>query len=406
MAQNIAANTFKDGLIRNLVINNTSGVTFAQNIIVSNMLTMQAGILTIPSTGSLQLNGVNPIGGTLFGATTHINTASDASTGAIAAVQLNNVNESRLLPLGNGGNYLPVTVNPSTVSTFITNVFTGATDNGLPNGTPTADKTNIVDAIYTINRSSGTGNVILRLGFPASLKGSSFNTIQNNQLGLSKNNAGNWEAVSGNGDNTQNFAMAQYSTFSPFRVMINLNPTTLPVKLSGFTATKTNGQVVLNWKVANETNLKGYDVERSIDGRNFASVGVVKASGKSTYTLTDASPATGKNFYRLKSVDNDNRTAISAIVLIDLGRKNASLNVYPNPVTRGFFTVRFGNMNAGKVMVKMFTTTGQLVMDEPISYNGSSDNQLINLPAGIAKGNYHLVITDGSNSQKASVIVQ
>jgi len=410
LAQTVTAGTFKDGLIRDFVIDNTAGVTLNQNLSITNMLTMQAGILSLPAgVGSpaapvtLQINGANAIVGT-FGSTTHISTGTDPS-GSMAMVQLNNANTQRTLPLGNSGNYLPVTINPSVISSFTASVFTPATDNGTPNGTATADKTNIVDAIYNINRIAGTGNTTLTLGFPASLKGSGFASIQNNQLGISRFNGTAWETPLGNGDNTQNFATATFANFSPFRVEVNLNPT-LPVKLGDITATKASGKVQVSWRVYNELNVAKYVVERSTDGFTYKPVGFVTANGSSSYSFTDATPAAGKNLYRLRSVDKDNANSLSKIVLVDLGSLVKSLSVSPNPVSGGYFTVRFSNLNAGKVSVRLFNNVGQIVMDQPVEYNGSSDNQLINLPSKISRGVYQLLITDGLNTQKTSIVVQ
>lgn len=395
VAQTIANNTFLNGLVKDLTINNTSGVTLNQNISITNLLTMQAGLLTIPATGTLQLSGVNAVAGA-FGSASYINTASDAITGAMGMVQINNISAARLYPLGNGGNYLPVSLNPSSNSTFSASVFTGTTDNGTPNGTATANKTNIVDAIYTVNRTSGTGNCQLTLGFPAALKGSGFSSISNYQLGLSRFNGAAWETPVGNGDNTQNFATGAFSSFSPFRVAVNLNAT-LPVKFGSINASSLNeSQVKISWNSYTETNIDRYVIESSSDGINFNYAGSVKATGATSYQWIDASPFAGTNYYRVKSIDQGTgNVSFSKVITIKLNKIQANLVVYPNPVRGGKINLQLSNVNAGKVSIKIYNNLGQSIISKSLNYNGGVYSEIIELPLSAGSGIYHLVMNDG-----------
>jgi hypothetical protein len=85
----------------------------------------------------------------------------------------------------------------------------------------------------------------------------------------------------------------------------------LPVTLSTFTATTKAADALLSWTTVSETNNKGFEVERSINGRTFEKVGFVKGAGNSNrisnYGLTDvrAFDVTNSNilYYRLKQLD-------------------------------------------------------------------------------------------------------
>ncbi len=404
VAQTVANNTFLNGAVRDVTVNNTAGVTLNQNLTVSNQLSVLNGLLNIPATPvTLTISSANNVAGPFTG-TNYINTASDVATGLIGIVQITNIpaNAIRTLPLGNSGNYLPVTLKPSTISSFSTSVFTPATDNGTPNGMATTNN-NIVNAVYVVNRTSGTGAAQLSVGFPAGLKGSGLTGIQNNQLGISRYNGTTWDPSTGSGDNTLNTATATFTTFSPFRAQFNSTP--LPIKLSDITGSKVNDRAVLTWKVSTEVNASKYVVEKSVNGV-FSPIGSVSATGLSSYSFTDNTPSIGSNLYRLKLVDKDNAFSYSKIVLVDFSKLTASVSISPNPISNGYFTVKFNEMKAGKVTVKMYSSIGQLVLLQTIDYTGSRDRQLINLASNITKGNYQLLITDGNNSQKASVIVQ
>lgn len=118
---------------------------------------------------------------------------------------------------------------------------------------------------------------------------------------------------------------------------IEEQPVVLPIQLLSFkTALKANA-VDISWRTANEINSKNFIVERSVDAVNFFAIASVDAAGSSNttknYGVTDARPATGKNYYRLKQTDINGLfswSPVSYIFYKDL--KNAQLLIYPNPV--------------------------------------------------------------------------
>ena len=92
----------------------------------------------------------------------------------------------------------------------------------------------------------------------------------------------------------------------------------LPVRLENFTAARAGNTVKLSWKSAEEINSREYIAERSGDGVSYSQVGVVAAKGMpADYSLTDAHPLTGANFYRLKPVDKDNKFVYSKVVKVN-----------------------------------------------------------------------------------------
>lgn len=100
----------------------------------------------------------------------------------------------------------------------------------------------------------------------------------------------------------------------------------LAVKLLDFTASKANGQVILNWNTASESNNKLFEIHRSTDGSNWQSIGSVPGNGQtgnvSRYSFTDKSPVNGINYYQLIQKDYDGRSTYSAIVTADIINNN------------------------------------------------------------------------------------
>jgi hypothetical protein len=110
-----------------------------------------------------------------------------------------------------------------------------------------------------------------------------------------------------------------------------------PVSLLSFDASR-NGKVNnLQWSTSLEINTNKFVIERSADGKNFTSLGEVRASGNSTvnqyYRFTDAAPIKAVNYYRIRMIDNDNTYKFSEIKSV----KNSGMvemTINPNPVSQ------------------------------------------------------------------------
>ena len=110
---------------------------------------------------------------------------------------------------------------------------------------------------------------------------------------------------------------------------------TLPVKLSFFKGKEIAGGIQLSWQTSSEINSLYFGIEHSVDGRAWETVGKVNAAGDSflpiAYSHIDEAPATGRNLYRLRTVDRDGHTELSNIIQVDLALNNLALSVYPIP---------------------------------------------------------------------------
>lgn len=110
---------------------------------------------------------------------------------------------------------------------------------------------------------------------------------------------------------------------------------TLPITLLNFEVEKTTTTAILKWSTAAEQNNKGFQVLHAADGVNFAQIGFVNGSGNSNflkqYAFTHNSPVKGKNYYRLRQVDMDNRSSLSRVLYINF-EDAGIIYMYPNPV--------------------------------------------------------------------------
>jgi len=165
----------------------------------------------------------------------------------------------------------------------------------------------------------------------------------------------------------------------------NSAPTTasiiLPTTLSNFVVTKVNKTALVKWTTATEINSKNFEVQRSIDGSNFATVGTIAAKGfASDYNFVDEKPFTGVNYYRLKQVDNDGKFALSAVKSVKFDTDNKFVvNIYPNPAT-DILNVRLTNGEAKQINI--LNTLGKIVYSTNVTTIGATQLPIKNLSAG------------------------
>lgn len=110
----------------------------------------------------------------------------------------------------------------------------------------------------------------------------------------------------------------------------------VPIEWISFSATAKEERVLLEWKVATEIEVEGYEVQRSRDSKNWEHLDFVAGAGNSTETLTynyeDQNPLRGANYYRLKQMDFDGSFSYSVIRTVNFGDlEEIPVQVFPVP---------------------------------------------------------------------------
>ncbi len=175
----------------------------------------------------------------------------------------------------------------------------------------------------------------------------------------------------------------------------------LPINLISFDAIKQTKKVLLQWTTTNELNADKYMVERSADGINYLSIGIVSAinnSNTNNYNLTDQQPISGLNYYRLKMFDRDGSFRYSPVRKINFNNTGDDITVFPNPVVDGkIFIASSGN--ADKAI--LFDAAGKRIKNFILQ----GRNNILEL-SGIAKGIYQLKIFTNRSILTEKIMIQ
>ncbi|UAY53603.1 T9SS type A sorting domain-containing protein [Ferruginibacter albus] len=169
--------------------------------------------------------------------------------------------------------------------------------------------------------------------------------------------------------------------------------TPVPVKLVSFTGVAVNNSAAaLKWTATNETNNKGWDVERTLIGSDqWQNIGFIKGSSNSSitnnYSFTDAGIISGQTYqYRLQQIDIDGKISYSNIISVRFNTDNdLNMSVYPNPVTRST-TIGYSLPFAAHIRLFVYNSQGQIVNKTADSYlqkgNYQQSINATNWPAG------------------------
>lgn len=365
----------------------------------------------------LAANGLLDLGGDVsFSGANSTNYVQLSSTSYVRR-QIKN-NKSFAFPIGTAGYYLPVTLNnqPSGGSpNFTVGVFTGATIDANPSGTPIS-KSTIVDAVWLVSMDGSNSNpVTLDLGWQNPLEGTVFSTLPNNQIGVSTlvKGSGTWSQAA---QGTANRAAATFSTsvnYVPsggvqraFAVgQINI---ILPVTLSNFTGYAYNESTKLSWSGMTVSLNSRFDVERaaSTSGK-FEKIATIpaKATGVANYEYSDLTPSKPESYYRIKMTDENGQYFYSKTVKISFSGSALSVgNLYPS-VCSSTVNLLVSSNRATQLQLSVIDMAGRVAKTQNLTIGAGSQTYSLDVSA-LAKGQYFLVMNSSQEIKTGRFIKQ
>lgn len=148
----------------------------------------------------------------------------------------------------------------------------------------------------------------------------------------------------------------------------------LPLRWLSFTGQMLGNKAELKWEVEAVVNNEHFEVEHSMDGKNFSlkskirnEDGITTAPGKLIFTYSDAGLAKGTHFYRIRQVDSDGRYTFSKTIQLKAGSVNSKFFLQINPVLDELALV-----NADQIKIhnlKVADASGRILVDRQVKTN-------------------------------------
>jgi hypothetical protein len=183
--------------------------------------------------------------------------------------------------------------------------------------------------------------------------------------------------------------------------------TPLPVHMLSFEGAASKAGIELRWATAMEKDNDRFEVQRSIDGKRFETIGTVKGKGtvnsRSDYRFTDTK-ASGANYYRLRQVDFSGRSEMSKVIRVGNSKAEASMKVYPNPVTEGVFTISLDKAGSNASVV-ISDLNGRQLHAASIKA-GAMDIRMETAKMGMKPGMYLVTVKENNTATTQKLIVK
>lgn len=185
----------------------------------------------------------------------------------------------------------------------------------------------------------------------------------------------------------------------------------LPVNLVSFQGNiNKNNKVTLQWRVENNETTNQFEVQRSNNGTEFKTIGIVFASEKNgieDYMFYETINSLDKVMYRLIMIDKRNDVSYSKIVVFQtkLTTSNNNINIIGNPVNNKL-TFNYTAYVSQIIYVKIYDMSGRIMMSNKM--NSLEGNNMISFPlASTLKASMYLVeVNNGTETQTAKFIKQ
>jgi photosystem II stability/assembly factor-like uncharacterized protein len=159
-------------------------------------------------------------------------------------------------------------------------------------------------------------------------------------------------------DNNNTLTFDNTTNITSFSQFMLTNEAALSVELLNFNAIAKDKTAELSWQVADEKDVKHYEIERSFDGKNFD---FIKNQTKGQFQTTDTPPQYAVVFYRLKIVENDGSFSYSPIRSVNFEFKSKTIfKVFPNPAA-DILNVQFNAESKQIVDFELINSIGQVV---------------------------------------------
>lgn len=160
-------------------------------------------------------------------------------------------------------------------------------------------------------------------------------------------------------------------------------------------ATIKNNEVLIRWSDDDHAQVKEYQIEKSINGNEFETIGTVAGNELSDYSFTDKN-FTASSYYRIRVMNQGGNSYYSAVMKVKYAGASFSASVYPNPA-QDYVVLAFST-KARNRQVSLINADGREQGKWQVNENSLSVQLDLR---GLTRGSYFVKVSDplsGSNT--------
>jgi len=180
----------------------------------------------------------------------------------------------------------------------------------------------------------------------------------------------------------------------------------LAILLRKFSVTQDGATNLIKWTTEQEENLEYFEVERSINGKDFVPINKQPARNQllpNNYNFADNSFPTGVNYYRLKITEIDKKEKYSIVVKTVTDVESKGLTIIPNP-NKGNFGLVFNSQTTEPILINIRDAHGKLIHNRTESVSMGQNVIYINGLENQKAGAYFITVEQGSKLRQAQFV--
>ena len=179
-----------------------------------------------------------------------------------------------------------------------------------------------------------------------------------------------------------------------FDVLLNLNVYSFNVAIE-------NDNSVLTWGAV-ENYFSNFEIQKSIDGANFETIGNVKHSEAEKYYFIDEK-FKDDAYYRVKGTKNNTLPEFTEVKFLSKKQHTLKLvKVYPIP-SKNFTKVELSTGYESELSYKLLDMKGQIIMEDMFKLNKGNTTFDLDL-SNTSNGNYILFLNNGKEQIRTKII--
>lgn len=183
----------------------------------------------------------------------------------------------------------------------------------------------------------------------------------------------------------------------------------LAITLDYFKGVQVDNKHLLSWKVNCTSAKVSFEIQRSGDGINFIPIATINADQvrcAQPFDYTDGAPLNGMNYYRIKIIDPDSKSALSNTISFMLKTKGISIiNISPNPVTKENPVLKLNTGEKSDVIITVTDLTGRMINNQSAHLLPGS-NSIMLATQSLSSGIYYVTVHSEGETPKTIRLVK